>query len=207
MFCYNLSHAVTPSSSPYSSPSSSTLESSKPSPLPSNSVCVQHLAKPQLTTTMHPPVASTVDSTPPVTSATLTLENPLILPTLMHHHQSTHSSASLLPHTLVDVPSLSSLPSAVDPTPVHPLSICVHATSIPTTASALGSTPTCEVTHLSVAHSQPVPHPAPASTHSQCYPVTCTYGVENHAHQFQFSIDIGSIHNVQLGEGFKCYLK
>ena len=180
-----------------------------PSALSSNSVCVQHLSKPLLTTTIHvhAPVASTMDSTPLTTSATTTLENPLIPPTLMHH-QSTHSSASLPSHTLADVPSLPSLPLSVAPIPtLHSLSVCVPDTSFPTTASTLTSAPsTCEVTHLSVAHSQPLPHPAPASIHSQCYPVTCS-GVENHAHQFQFSIDIGSIHNVGIGEGLKCYLK
>lgn len=171
-----------------------------PSPLPSNKVRLQHLPDPHLTTTIHVSAASTVNSAPLMTSATHDLENPL-LPSLMHHHQST-----LSPHPLAEVQSFPSLPSSLEATSaLHHLPISVRDTSIPTTASTHSSTPpTCEVT---VAHSQPLPHSAPASTLSQCYPVTCSSRVENHVHQFQYSIDIGSLHNVQLGEGLSCYLK
>jgi hypothetical protein len=119
------------------------------------------------------------------------------VPTFSDLQKTQHST------TISNIP----LPSFSSPVSLLPLSqLSYESGSKIVTATSVFTLPQgCAATSLSSSNIAPICHPTvhPATTE----PCGGSTIAEDAIHQYQYSIDIHSIHNIQLGEGLKCFVK
>lgn len=136
-------------------------------------------------------------------------------PVCSESHEQSENKELRLPPNLQHMhlsPTISTDPPLCSQSPPSSISLScpIHSGTKDVTVSSGSTLPytcarSCTGTQLSSVNTAPLCHPSPFLATSEIH--GCPLMAEEATHRYQYAIDIHSIHNIQLEEGLKCFVR